>query len=50
MSFWGELSRRNVFKVAAAYLVASWLIVQIVGVLTNPLDLPEVLDTVVVVL
>jgi len=50
MSFWAELKRRNVFKVAAAYLVASWLIVQVIGVLTDPLRLPAVLDTVVVVL
>jgi TolB-like protein len=50
MSFWGELKRRNVVKVALAYLVASWLIVQVIGVLTNPLSLPETLDTVVVVL
>ena len=50
MSFWGELKRRDVFKVAIAYLVASWLIVQVVGVLTDPLGLPDVLDTIVVVL
>lgn len=50
MSFWGELRRRNVVKVAIAYLIASWLIVQVVGVLTDPLSLPDVLDTVVVVL
>jgi TolB-like protein len=50
MSFWEELRRRNVFKVAVAYLVASWLIVQVVDVLSDPLSLPDVLDTVVVVL
>jgi adenylate cyclase len=50
MPLWGELKRRDVFKVAAAYLVASWLIVQVVGVLTEPLSLPDALDTVVVVL
>jgi adenylate cyclase len=50
MSFWGELKRRDVFRVAVAYLVASWLIVQVVELLTNPLGLPDVLDTVVVVL
>jgi len=50
VSFWGELRRRNVFRVAAAYLVASWLIVQVVGVLTDPLSLPDRIDTVVVVL
>ena len=28
MSLFGELKRRNVFRVGAAYLVASWLIIQ----------------------
>ena len=30
MSFFGELKRRNVFRVATAYVVAAWLIVQVV--------------------
>lgn len=30
MSFFAELKRRNVFRVGAAYLVASWLIIQLV--------------------
>ncbi len=30
MSFFTELKRRNVFRVGAAYLVASWLIIQLV--------------------
>lgn len=50
MSVWAGLKRRNVFKLAVAYLVASWLIVQVVSVLTEPLDLPRILATVVVVL
>jgi TolB-like protein/Flp pilus assembly protein TadD len=29
MSLFGELKRRNVFRVGAAYLVASWLIIQV---------------------
>lgn len=29
MSFYGELKRRNVFRVGAAYLVAAWLIIQV---------------------
>jgi hypothetical protein len=28
MSFFAELKRRNVFKVAAAYIIVSWLIMQ----------------------
>ena len=30
MSFIDELKRRNVLRVAAAYVVASWLIIQVV--------------------
>lgn len=50
MSFLGELRRRSVFKVGAAYLMIAWLIVQVVGNLNDPLNLPEGFDTVVVVL
>jgi len=28
MSFFAELRRRNVFKVAAAYIIVGWLILQ----------------------
>ncbi|TDJ32233.1 MAG: hypothetical protein E2O56_05665 [Gammaproteobacteria bacterium] len=40
MSLFSELKRRNVIRVAAAYLVASWLLLQIVDVLVPILDLP----------
>ena len=30
MSFFTELKRRNVFRVGAAYLVAAWLVIQLV--------------------
>jgi adenylate cyclase len=40
MSFIDELKRRNVIRVAITYLVASWLLLQIVDVLTDILDLP----------
>jgi len=33
MSFFNELKRRNVLRVAAAYIVASWLIIQVVETL-----------------
>ena len=29
MSFFGELRRRNVFKVGAAYVVVAWLLIQL---------------------
>jgi TolB-like protein/Flp pilus assembly protein TadD len=49
MSFWGELRRRNVFKVGVAYLVAAWLLAQIVALIEEPLGLPEWFDTAVIV-
>jgi len=50
MSFLGEIKRRKVFKVAAVYAVMAWLIIQIIDVIKEPLQLPERLDTVIIVL
>ena len=50
MSFLGEIRRRKVFKVAAVYAVMAWLIIQIIDVINDPLQLPERLDTVVILL
>lgn len=36
-----ELKRRNVFRVGAAYIVVSWLILQVVETVRGPLNLPE---------
>jgi TolB-like protein/Tfp pilus assembly protein PilF len=41
MSFFGELKRRNVVKVAVLYVVASWLILQVADVLSSLLPVPE---------
>ena len=41
MNLIGELKRRNVFKVAIAYLVASWLVIQLTDILVPMLTLPE---------
>jgi TolB-like protein len=41
MNLIGELKRRNVFKVAIAYLVASWLIIQLADILVPMLTLPD---------
>jgi TolB-like protein/Flp pilus assembly protein TadD len=41
MSFFEELNRRNVVKVAVLYVVASWLILQVTDVLTSLLPVPE---------
>lgn len=49
MSFLSELRRRNVFRVAAMYVVASWLIIQVVSAVNEPLSLPSWFETVVIV-
>ena len=41
MSFFAELKRRNVFKVAAAYIIVSWLIMQAGDTLAPALHLPD---------
>ncbi len=49
-NFIEELKRRNVFKVAVAYAIAGWLIIQIVTVIEAPLNIPDWFDTIVIVL
>jgi len=41
MSFYEELKRRNVVKVAVLYVVATWLILQVADVLFDALELPS---------
>ena len=41
MSFFNELKRRNVFKVAVAYAVASWLMLQIVDLVLDNINAPD---------
>jgi TolB-like protein len=41
MSLFNELKRRNVFRVAIAYLIASWLLIQLADILIPMLTLPE---------
>jgi TolB-like protein/Flp pilus assembly protein TadD len=50
MSFLGEMRRRKVFRVAGVYAVVAWLIAQVVSVLNAPLNLPDGLETVILVL
>lgn len=40
-----ELKKRNVFRVAVAYAVMSWLIIQIITAIEAPLALPDWTDT-----
>ena len=49
-AFLAELRRRNVFRVAAAYLVVGWLILQVIALIEAPLALPAWTDTLVIVL
>jgi TolB-like protein len=41
MSLFAELKRRNVFRVAVAYVVLSWLLLQVGDVLFETLELPS---------
>jgi TolB-like protein len=50
MSFFGEIKRRRVFQVVVVYAVVAWLVIQIIGEVSEPLNLPGWLDTVVIVL
>jgi TolB-like protein len=40
-SFWGELRRRNVFKVAVAYGIVAWLLIEMAATVFPALKLPE---------
>ena len=39
-SFWGELKRRNVVRVAIAYAVVAWLLLQVADVVLNNIEAP----------
>jgi TolB-like protein/Tfp pilus assembly protein PilF len=41
VSFFNELKRRNVFRVAAAYIIVAWLLLQVSDTLVPALHLPE---------
>ena len=41
LSLFNELKRRNVFKVAAAYIIVAWLLLQVSDTLVPALRLPE---------
>lgn len=41
MSFIGELKRRNVFRVAAAYLLAAWVLLQAIDFLLDAISAPN---------
>lgn len=47
MSLFAELKRRNVFRVAIAYVVVGWLILQVADTLSPVLDIPPVVGKIV---
>ena len=49
-NFFAELKRRNVYKVAIAYAVAGWLVMQVCATIVPALHLPDGITTAVVVL
>jgi TolB-like protein len=50
MNLFKELGRRNVFRVALAYLVVGWLVLQVADVLVDALELPVVWSKAVIAL
>ena len=50
MSFFEELKRRNVVRVGIAYVIASWLLLQLTEVLMELLDLPDVAGRFIILL
>ncbi len=49
-TFFSELKRRKVIRVAAVYGITAWLLTQIVVAIETPLSLPGWVDTLVIVL
>jgi serine/threonine-protein kinase len=49
-NFFRELKRRNVYKVAVAYGVVGWLVMQVASTIVPALHLPDTITTAVVVL
>ncbi len=48
MNLWNELKRRKVFRVAIAYVVVGWGLIQVADATLEPLRLPEWSDTFVI--
>ena len=43
-SVWGELKRRNIVKVGAAYLIVAWLLIQIASAMAQEPTFPAWAD------
>lgn len=49
-NFFAELKRRNVYKVAVAYAVVGWVVIQVTATIVPALHLPEGLTSAIVVM
>src|SRR5712691_8732613 len=49
-NFFAELKRRHIYRVAAAYAVMAWVLIQLVNNITPMLNLPNSVGTIVLVL
>src|SRR5947207_9084858 len=49
-NFFAELKRRHVYKVAVAYAVVGWLVMQVASTVVPALHLPDSITTAIVVL
>ncbi len=49
-NFFAELKRRNVFKVAVAYAIVGWLIIQVFVAISGPLKFPEWVPAFIIIL
>ena len=47
--FWQELKRRRVIHVITVYASAAFVIIELIGNLTEPLNLPTSLSTIVII-
>jgi nucleoside recognition membrane protein YjiH len=47
--FWQELKRRRVIHVITVYATSSFVLIELVGNLAEPLNLPPVLPTIVII-
>jgi TolB-like protein/Tfp pilus assembly protein PilF len=50
MNFFSELKRRNVYKVAVAYAVVSWLLIQVASILFPAFDAPASATKILVII
>jgi TolB-like protein len=50
VSFFRELLRRNVFRVAGTYAVVAWLLIQVSSAVASPLNLPSWFEAFIIVL